>query len=78
MTQTKAEWDKIRTSFVGDYAAFQAYVDGHRAEGLHNAAHLVSAISQNDAETTRALTSCSQSLGGDMANLSHSPNGMFH
>lgn len=42
------------TSFVGNYSAFQAYVDGFRAEGLHNAAHL--------------------SLGGDLSNLSHSPN----
>ncbi|KDQ13283.1 hypothetical protein BOTBODRAFT_66799 [Botryobasidium botryosum FD-172 SS1] len=53
-TQTLDEWNKIITSFVGNYTAFQEYVDGVRAEGLHNAAHL--------------------SLGGDMANVAHSPN----
>lgn len=41
-TQTPAEWKKIVTSFTGNYTAFQAYIDGFRAEGLHNAAHIVS------------------------------------
>jgi len=53
-TQTTAEYIKLTTSFTGNFTAFQAYLDGFRAEGLHNAAHL--------------------SLGGDMANISHSPN----
>ncbi|KIM81626.1 hypothetical protein PILCRDRAFT_8665 [Piloderma croceum F 1598] len=53
-TQTTAEYIKLTTSFIGNFTAFQAYMDGFRAEGLHNAAHL--------------------SLGGDMANISHSPN----
>jgi tyrosinase len=40
-TQTAAEYIKITTSFIGNFTAFQAYMDGFRAEGLHNAAHLV-------------------------------------
>jgi len=53
-TQTPKEWNKLVTGHTGNYTAFQYAVDGVRAEGLHNAAHL--------------------SLGGDMANISHSPN----
>ena len=40
-TQTPKEWKKLVTGYVGNYTAFQYAVDGVRAEGLHNAAHLV-------------------------------------
>ena len=40
-TQTTAEYIKLTTSFIGNFTAFQSYMDGFRAEGLHNAAHLV-------------------------------------
>ncbi|KAF8342262.1 Di-copper centre-containing protein [Cantharellus anzutake] len=53
-TQTPQEWKKLVIGSTGNYTDFQYAVDGVRAEGLHNAAHL--------------------SIGGDMANLSHSPN----
>ncbi|KAF9507192.1 hypothetical protein BS47DRAFT_1377967 [Hydnum rufescens UP504] len=53
-TQTPAEWKKMVTSFVGNYTAFQAYVDGFRAEGVHTSTHL--------------------SIGGDVSDISHSPN----
>jgi len=53
-TQTAAEYIKLTTSFIGNYTAFQSYMDGFRAEGMHGATHM--------------------SLGGDVKDLSHSPN----
>lgn len=41
VTQTKSNWDNTINSYHGNYTAFQASIDGIRAEGLHNAAHLV-------------------------------------
>jgi len=39
-TQTTAEYIKLTTGFTGNFTAFQAYIQGFRAEGLHSAAHL--------------------------------------
>ncbi|KAK7688337.1 hypothetical protein QCA50_008709 [Cerrena zonata] len=38
---TPEEVHFIITNFVGNYTDFQAYMDGVRAEGMHNAAHLM-------------------------------------
>jgi tyrosinase len=40
-TQTAAEYIKLTTSFIGNYTAFQSYMDGFRAEGMHGATHMV-------------------------------------
>jgi hypothetical protein len=54
-TQTVEEYIKLTTSFIGNFTAFQAYMDGFRAEGLHNAAHLVGQF-QNTNRTSRKMT----------------------
>jgi hypothetical protein len=40
-TQTTAEYIKLTTSFIGNFTAFQAYMDGFSLEGMHPAAHIV-------------------------------------
>jgi tyrosinase len=37
-TQTAQEYIKLTTTFTGNFTAFQAYMDGFRAEGMHRAA----------------------------------------
>jgi tyrosinase len=41
ITQTAAEYTKLITGFTGNYTAFQWYMDGFRAEGMHGATHMV-------------------------------------
>ncbi|CAE6448973.1 unnamed protein product [Rhizoctonia solani] len=40
-TFTPAKIDEIVNGFVGDYVGFAAHMDGVRAQGMHNAAHLM-------------------------------------
>ncbi|CUA78410.1 hypothetical protein RSOLAG22IIIB_07063 [Rhizoctonia solani] len=40
-TFTPAKLDEIMNGFRGDYARFAAHVGGVRAQGMHNAAHLM-------------------------------------
>jgi tyrosinase len=41
VTQTPAEYVKITTSFIGNYTAFQHYMDGYGLQGMHGATHVV-------------------------------------
>lgn len=40
-TQTTAEYIKLTTGFIGNFTAFQSYMDGSHLEGMHPAAHIV-------------------------------------
>jgi hypothetical protein len=40
-SQTPAEYVKITTSFIGNFTAFQHYMDGYGLQGMHAATHLV-------------------------------------
>jgi tyrosinase len=40
-TFTPAKITEIVTGFVGDFVGFAAHMDGVRAQGMHNAAHLM-------------------------------------
>ncbi|CEL59050.1 hypothetical protein RSOLAG1IB_09037 [Rhizoctonia solani AG-1 IB] len=40
-TITPAKISEIVTGFMGDYVEFAAHMDGVRAQGMHNAAHLM-------------------------------------
>jgi len=40
ITQTPAEYVKITTSFIGNYTAFQHYMDGYGLQGMHAATHV--------------------------------------
>ena len=40
-TFTPAKIDEIVNGFLGDYVGFAAHMDGVRAQGMHNAAHLM-------------------------------------
>ena len=60
----------ITTNFVGNYSEFQAYMDGVRAQGMHNAAHLM---------MEGYVFFCSFTILGlirhsDMSDIGHSPN----
>jgi len=73
-TQTTAEYVKLTTSFAGNFTAFHAYMDGFRAEGVHPAAHMVGR-SRTEIILREGAHCSLQSLGGDIKDLSHSPNG---
>ena len=64
----------IITHFVGNYTKFQSYMDGFRAEGMHNAAHLMLQGWVVAVNTPSFALITDGAQFSDMADLSHSPN----